>query len=207
MSRRLEPFRYVLSCALFLAALAPAAGLVWLATTGGLGAEPIKATIHYTGNWTLRFLMIVLAITPLYRMTEVDWIMRQRRMMGLFAYFYAVLHMLSYLGLDQFFDWPLVGEDVVKRPFITIGMVAFFILTLLALTSSRSAVRRIGARRWQALHRLVYGAALLGGLHFLIGVKADVTEPVTYLALIAALLALRLVPAHRFRALRRRLAA
>lgn len=191
--------------ALFLAALGPAAGLVWLGVSGGLGAEPIKATIHYTGNWTLRFLVIVLAVTPLYRLTNFKWIMRQRRMIGLFAYFYATLHMLSYLGLDQFFDWPEVGEDIVKRPFITIGMAAFVMLTALAATSPKAALRKLGGRRWQALHRLVYIAALAGGLHFLIGVKAGVTEPLIYLGLISGLLGLRLVKPQQFRAFRQRL--
>ncbi len=185
-------------------ALGPVAGLVWLGVTGGLGAEPIKATIHYTGGWTLRSLVIVLCVTPLFRLTGINWIMRQRRMIGLFAYFYATLHMLSYVGLDQFFDWPRIGEDIVKRPFITIGMAAFVILTALAVTSPKRAVRRLGAKRWQALHRLLYVAALAGGLHFLIGVKADITEPMIYLSIIAGLLAIRLIPPRHFRTLRQR---
>lgn len=184
---------------LFLLGCGPLLGLVWLGLTGGLGAEPIDATINYTGEWALRVLIVALAVSPLFRLTRVNWIMAQRRMIGLFAYFYVSLHMLSYVGLDQFFAWPLIGEDIVKRPFITLGMAAFVMLTALAVTSTRRAVRKMGAKRWQALHRLVYAAALAGGLHFLIGVKADVTEPLVYLAIIAALLLMRLVPLRRWR--------
>jgi len=187
---------------LFLAGLGPLVGLVWLGVTGGLGAEPIKATIHYTGNWALRILILALAVTPLFRVTGMRWIMAQRRMVGLFAYFYVSLHMLSYVGLDQFFHWPTIGEDIVKRPFISIGMAAFAMLTALAVTSTRRAVRRLGGKRWQALHRLVYAAVVAGGLHFLIGVKADITEPLIYLAIIAFLLGLRLVPARAWRSWR-----
>ena len=188
--------------ALFLLGLAPLAGLAWLGLTGGLGAEPIKATIHYTGNWALRILILALAVTPLFRATGIRWIMAQRRMVGLFAYFYVTLHMLSYVALDQFFHWPTIGEDIVKRPFISIGMAAFVLLTALAVTSTRRAARRLGGRRWQALHRLVYVAAAAGGLHFLIGAKADVTEPLIYLTVIACLLGLRFVPARSWRSVR-----
>jgi len=188
--------------ALFVAGLGPLVGLVWLGVTGGLGAEPIKATIHYTGNWALRILILALAVTPLHRATGLRWIMAQRRMVGLFAYFYVTLHMLSYVGLDQFFHWPTIWEDVIKRPFISIGMAAFLMLTVLAVTSTKRAVRRLGGKRWQALHRLVYVAVVAGGLHFLIGVKADVTEPLIYLTIIAVLLGLRFVPARVWRSLR-----
>jgi sulfoxide reductase heme-binding subunit YedZ len=188
--------------ALFLAGLGPLAGLVWLGLSGGLGAEPIKATIHYTGNWALRMLILALAVTPFHRATGLRWIMAQRRMIGLFAYLYVTLHMLSYVGLDQFFHWPTIGEDIVKRPFISIGMAAFVMLTALAVTSTRRAVRRLGGKRWQALHRLVYVAVVAGGLHFLIGVKADITEPLIYLAVIAFLLGLRFVPMRSWASMR-----
>lgn len=187
---------------LFILGLGPALGLVWLGLSGGLGPEPVKATIHYTGIWALRLVIVALVVSPLYHATGVRWIMAQRRMVGLFAYFYVTLHMMSYVGLDQFFHWPTILEDIVKRPFISIGMAAFVMLTALAVTSTKKAVRRLGARRWQTLHRLVYVASAAGGLHFLIGVKADVTEPVIYLMIIVFLLLLRLVPARSWRTIR-----
>ncbi|MEX1147632.1 MAG: protein-methionine-sulfoxide reductase heme-binding subunit MsrQ [Sphingomonadales bacterium] len=192
---------------LFAGLILPALLLPWHWVSGGMGAEPIRATIHYTGIWTLRALILALAVSPVFHLTGWGWIMRQRRMVGLFAFFYATLHMMSYVGLDHFFDWPLIWEDVVKRPFITLGMTAFIILLVLAVTSPRAVARRMGGRRWRLLHRLVYVAALAGGVHFLIGVKAGIGEPGVYLAIIAALVALRLVPPRTLGLIRKRRSA
>lgn len=178
--------------AVFTAAALPAAYLVWLAAAGGLGANPIRTATHFTGEWALRFLVLALAVTPVARLGGWKQAMRYRRMIGLFAFFYALLHLLIYFVLDHFFDFAAMAEDIVKRPYITIGMTAFTILLALAVTSTNKMVRRLGARRWQRLHRLAYLAGIGGGVHFLMAVKKDITEPMIYLAIIAALLLARL---------------
>lgn len=182
---------------LFAAACLPALWLVWLAVSGGLGANPIKHATHFTGLWAIRFLILALAVTPLSRLSGAKSVMRYRRMIGLFAFFYALLHVLIYLVIDQFLDMAIIWKDLIKRPFLSIGFAVFVILALLASTSTNRMVRRLGGRRWQRLHRLVYAAGIGAAIHFTMSVKADVTEPLVYFAIIAALLGLRLMPVRR----------
>lgn len=156
-----------------------------------LGANPIEAITRASGDWTLRFLLITLAVTPLRRLTGLNWLLRLRRMLGLFAFFYASLHFTTYLWLDQFFDLQAIAKDILKRPFITVGFAAFVLLIPLAATSTHAAMRRLGGRRWQALHRSVYAIAILGVVHYWWLVKADIREPLLYAAILALLLGLR----------------
>ncbi len=164
----------------FAACLVPLGLLAWRAFTGGLGANPIEAITHATGDWTLRFLLITLAITPLRRLLRWNRVIGFRRMLGLFAFFYGVLHLFTYLWLDKFFAWADILHDIPKRPFITVGVAAFTLMVPLALTSTAGAIRRLGGRRWRALHRLIYASAILGVVHYWWLVKADVTRPATY---------------------------
>lgn len=181
-----------LKAVLFTACLVPAARLAWLAWRDGLGANPIEAVTRSTGWWTLALLAVTLAVTPLRRLLGAPWLLRLRRMLGLFAFGYAALHFTTYLWLDQFFDLAEIARDVVKRPFITVGFAAFVLLLPLAATSTNAMVRRLGARRWQRLHRAVYVIAVLGVLHYWWLVKKDVTEPALFALLVGALLAARL---------------
>ncbi len=180
-----------LKVAAFALCLSPAALLLRDLQLDQLGANPIEALTRASGEWTLRFLLITLAITPLRRYSGLHWILRFRRMLGLFAFAYGVMHLTTYVWLDQFFDWPAIIRDVYKRPFITVGVAALIIMTPLALTSNSFAVRKLGGRRWQALHRAIYPISLLGCLHFWWLVKKDITEPLTYTLITVALLALR----------------
>jgi sulfoxide reductase heme-binding subunit YedZ len=177
---------------LFLLSLVPAAMLVNALVTGNLGVNPAETLQLETGIWALRFLLATLAITPLRRVFGWNRLVQYRRMLGLFAFFYATLHLLTYVVLDRYFDWAGVVEDVAKRPFITLGMLAFGLMLPLALTSTKGWIRRLG-RRWQTLHRLVYFAALAACLHFIWKVKVAIGEPVYYAAILAALLAIRVV--------------
>ena len=177
--------------ALFVAGLVPAAYLAWRAATDGLGANPIEAVALFTGRWTLRFLLITLAVTPLRRVTGWHQVIRLRRMLGLFTFFYATLHFATYIGLDQFFAWKFILKDIAKRPYITVGFSAFVLMIPLALTSTKGWIRRLG-RRWQVLHRLVYVSAVFGVVHFFWKVKADTRDPFIYAAILAGLLAARL---------------
>lgn len=176
---------------LFLVCLAPLARLLALGLGGGLGANPIEFITRSTGTWTLVGLMLTLAVTPLRRLTGRNELVRYRRMLGLFTFFYASLHFLTYVWLDQFFDLEAMLRDIVKRPFITVGFAAFVLLIPLAATSSNTMMRRLG-RRWSRLHKAVYAIAILGVLHYSWLVKRDLTEPLIYAAVLAALLALRL---------------
>ncbi|MFN3716056.1 MAG: sulfite oxidase heme-binding subunit YedZ [Thiobacillus sp.] len=176
---------------LFVLCLFPLARLVALAASGGLGANPIEFITRSTGTWTLVGLLLTLAVTPLRRLTGWTSLARHRRMLGLFAFFYASLHFVTYIWLDQFFDLASVARDIVKRPFITLGFAAFVLLIPLALTSTQAMMRRLG-RRWQQLHRLVYGIAVLGVLHYLWLVKLDLSQPLIYGAVLALLLGTRL---------------
>lgn len=182
--------RIVLKALVWAASLTPAAVLGLDALAGRLGANPIEEITHRTGWWALFLLTASLAITPLRRLTRRADLVRYRRLVGLFAFFYASLHLLTYLVLDQFFAWSFIFEDIVERPFITLGAAAWLLLAALAATSTRSAIRRLG-RNWQRLHRLVYVAALAGGIHFFWKVKADTREPLVFLAVIALLLVSR----------------
>ncbi len=178
---------------LFLLCLAPLAMLVHGAATDALGANPIEVVTRDLGDWTLRFLLLTLAVTPLRRLSGFAWLPRLRRMLGLYAFFYAFLHFISYIWLDQFFDWSEIGTDILKRPFITVGFAAFLLLLPLAATSNNAMIRRLGGRLWQRLHRAVYAIALLAVLHFWWMVKRDVTEPMIYAGVLAVLLGMRLV--------------
>ncbi len=182
---------------LWIGALAPLGNLLWDATHGGLLAEPVKDIQHRTGRAALILLLVALAITPLRRLSGINPIIRFRRPAGLFAFFYAALHFGSYLLFDLQFDLMALGEDVVKRPWITIGFAVFLIFLALAATSPRAMVRRLGGRRWQRLHRLVYLAAIGTVAHFLLAQKKDISDPLAYGAVLALLLAARLLPAPR----------
>ena len=166
----------VLKPILFLAALAPAVHLAYSAYTGDLTANPVDYITDQTGSWALACLMASLAVTPLRRLTRWNDIIKVRRMLGLFAFFYATLHMLTWVTLVSFFDVPTMLEDIGKRPYITVGMATFVILLALAVTSTQGAIRRLG-RKWQRLHQLVYLAGTGAVIHFWWLVKADVTEP------------------------------
>ena len=155
-----------------------------------LGANPIEELIHRLGIWGLNFLLITLAVTPLRRLTGKGWLLRFRRMFGLFAFFYVSLHFLTYAGLDQRFDLPVIFEDIAERPFITVGFTAFLLLIPLAATSTNAMMKRLG-RRWQKLHRLVYVIAILGVVHFYWQVKLDTLEALVYAAILAVLLGYR----------------
>lgn len=186
-----------LKLALLLLGLYPLASLVWLGFTDGLGADPVEFIRRRTGTWTLDFLILTLAITPLRRLTGWHWLVRLRRMFGLYAFFYAAIHVVTYLWLDQLFDAAEIWRDIVKRPLIAAGFLSFVLMIPLAATSTDRMVRRIGGRRWQRLHRAVYLVAIAGVLHFWWLVKLDYTRPLVYSAVIGALLAVRIVS--RFR--------
>lgn len=198
--------RRVIKPAAFVAALVPVALLVRDALFGLLGANPIEEITHRTGRATITLLMITLAVTPLRRLTGIGALIHVRRMLGLFAFFYASLHFATYVVLDQFFAFPAMIEDVAKRPYITVGFTTFLLLVPLAVTSTNRMVKRLGAKRWQQLHRLVYIAAAGGVLHFLWLQKADFRRPVTYGTVLVVLLSFRLVD-QRLRDARRRRAA
>ena len=171
-------------------ALVPAAALAYRFYTNDLTANPLDYITDQTGTWALAFLVISLSITPLRRLTGWNPIIKLRRMLGLFSFFYALLHMLTWVVLLNFFDVREMVIDVVKRPFITIGMATFLILLALAVTSNQFSIRRLG-RRWQSLHRLAYAAALGAVIHFWWLVKADTTEPQRWAAAVAVLLGFR----------------
>ena len=189
-----------LKAVLFAAALGPVAWLGWGAWTDALGANPIETITRETGTWTLRLLVLSLAITPLRRLTGWNDAIRFRRMLGLFAFFYGTLHLLTYVWLDQFFDGAALLKDVYKRPFITAGATAFFVMLPLALTSTAGMIRRLGGRAWRRLHQLVYLAAIAGVVHYWWLVKADIRRPRTYALLLALLLGYRVFVALRSRA-------
>jgi sulfoxide reductase heme-binding subunit YedZ len=185
--------------ALFFAALVPLARLAWKAYQGMLGANPIEVITHSTGDWTLIFLMLTLSITPLRRLTGQHWLIRFRRMLGLFAFFYAGLHFTTYIWLDKFFDVHEMLKDVGKRKFITVGFTAFVLLIPLAITSTQGMIRRLG-KRWTKLHRLIYVSALAGVVHYWWLVKADVRKPAYYAVVLTILLGYRLIAAQRKKA-------
>lgn len=177
----------------FVLSLLPFAWLVYGAFTDGLGANPAEYLIRSTGDWTLRFICIVLAVTPLRVITKTNALARLRRMLGLFAYFYVVVHLLSYSWFDMGFDIAEIAKDIAKRPFILVGFTAFVLLTPLAATSFNRAIKALGAKRWQTLHKLVYVIAGLGLLHFfwMRAGKNDFAEVFVYAAIISVLLGWR----------------
>lgn len=156
----------------------------------GLGANPVEELIHRFGKWGLNFLLITLAVTPARKLTGWGWLIRLRRMLGLFSYFYILMHFLTYAGLDQRFDLPVIVEDIAKRPYITLGVTALLLLTPLAITSTNAMMKRMG-RQWKRLHRLVYPIAILGVWHFYWQVKQDILEPLIYIGILTVLLCYR----------------
>lgn len=182
----------VIKALLFVTCLLPLATLIYTWLTDGLGANPIEALTRGLGDWALRLLLITLAVTPLRRLSGLSWLTRLRRMLGLYTFFYALLHVSSYVVLDQFFDWAAIFNDIVKRPFITVGFSAFLLLIPLAATSTNAMIKRLGGRRWQSLHRVVYAIGMLAVLHYWWMVKQDITQPAIYAVLLAVLLASRL---------------
>jgi sulfoxide reductase heme-binding subunit YedZ len=210
MANRTRIVRFVVKPVVFLAGLGPAVYLTWAALTGHLSANPLSDVTNETGVWTLRFVAITLTITPLRRVTGWNDLIRFRRMAGLYAFFYGTLHLSTYVVLDRFaglVDFPngivswttvrnlaaSIGCDIYMRPFITVGFSAFVLMVPLAVTSTAGMIRRLGGRRWNLLHRLVYVTAVLGVVHYWWLVKADVRRPETYAAVVGLLLGFRLV--------------
>jgi len=185
-----QAFRRLVKPTLFILCLAPAGLMVADMLAGEPGANPVETLLHRTGDWTLRLLLITLAMTPLRRFAGWAWPVRLRRMLGLFTFFYALLHLAVYLALDRELLWGEILTDIAERPYITVGFAAFLILAALAATSPRRMVRRLG-RNWKKLHRMVYAAVVLGVVHFWWLVKAEITEPLIYALITALLLAMR----------------
>jgi sulfoxide reductase heme-binding subunit YedZ len=199
--------RFVVKPIIFLSSLAPVAWLAWAAFTGNLSANPLSDITNETGLWAIRFVCITLAITPLRRLTGWNAFARFRRMAGLYAFFYGTLHFLTYVVVDRFagLDFPdgiaswttatalttSVAQDIVKRPFITVGVAAWLTMLPLAITSTAGWIRRLGGKRWNRLHKLVYATGVVAVVHYWWLVKADVTRPLTYGAVVVALLAFR----------------
>jgi len=188
-----EKFIRALKAPLFLLCLGPAFVLTWKGFHDCLGANPIDVITRTTGRWTLTFLLITLSVTPVRKLSGLAWLIRFRRMLGLFAFFYGSLHLMTYVWLDKFFDVHAMLHDIAKRRFITAGMTAWFLMLPLALTSTKGWIRRMGGKRWQKLHRLIYFSAAAGVVHFIWLVKADLRRPLTYGAVLAVLLSYRLV--------------
>jgi methionine sulfoxide reductase heme-binding subunit len=176
----------------FVICLAPLGALADRALHGRLGANPVEFLQHATGLWTLRFLIFTLTITPLRKLLKLPELIRFRRMLGLFTFFYVCLHFLTYIGPDQSFDLAAIWKDVAKRRFITVGFLGFVLLIPLAITSTAGWIRRLGGKRWQTLHRSIYIAAICGVIHYYWLVKSDVRDPLFYAALVSILLLWRL---------------
>ena len=209
MSQR--TIRWVLKPLAFAAALLPFVWLIWAAATGNLSVNPLSDITLHTGDWAIRFICITLAISPLRQLTGWHWLIKFRRMAGLFAFFYATTHFLIYVIADRFagLDFPdgivsfttvrhlvaSVGEDIYKRPFITIGFLTWLLMVPLALTSTAGMIRRLGGKRWQLLHRLVYVAAITAVVHYWWLVKLDIRPPLRYAIIVGVLLAVRVVRA------------
>ena len=174
----------------FLISLIPILNLIYGIFTNNLGANPIEYILHSTGFWTLTFLVITLSITPIRKLTKWNKTIQFRRMLGLFAFFYVFLHFGIYLGIDRFFEWQEIVEDIFERPYITVGFTAFILLIPLTVTSTKGMIRRLG-KRWQKLHRLIYAIAVLGVIHFWWLVKKDITEPLIFAVIIVILFILR----------------
>jgi len=175
----------------FIVSVGPLAYLALGALLGRLGANPIETITRSTGTWTLRFMLLALAVTPARWLSGWNDLIRVRRMLGLFAFFYGSLHLATYVWLDQFFDWAAIAKDVAKRPFITAGFAAYLLLVPLAVTSTAGMIRRLGGRRWRRLHRLAYASAAIGIVHYWWLVKLDTRPPRNYALLLAVLLLAR----------------
>lgn len=181
---------------LFIVSLLPAGWLIWAFVHNDLGANPFEVLTRDSGEWTLRFILLTLLMTPLRSLFNWSWPLRLRRMLGLYAFFYATLHLLTYLWFDQFFDWNEIATDIAKRPFITAGITAWFMLLPLAFTSTRYMMKKLG-RKWKTLHRMVYFISILGIFHFFWLVKADYKEPIIYTVILSLLLGYRLAKRYR----------
>jgi sulfoxide reductase heme-binding subunit YedZ len=175
----------------FALCLVPLGILVWRGFQNDLTLNPVQFVEHSLGDWVLRFLAITLAITPLRKILHLPQLIRFRRMFGLFAFFYLCLHFITWLALDRFFNWAQIVDDISKRPYITVGFTAFLLLIPLAVTSTAGWIRRLGGKRWQNLHRLIYVAAVLGVIHYYWLVKSDHRKPLLYAFIIGVLLAWR----------------
>jgi len=186
-----KTLRFALKPLVFLVCLGPLATLAWKVTQQNLGANPVDVITRSTGKWTLTLLLITLAISPLRKLSGMPWLIRFRRMLGLLAFFYGSLHLTTYVWLDKFFDVQAMLHDIAKRKFITAGMTAWACMLPLAITSTTGWIRRLGGKRWQKLHRLIYLSAAAGVIHFIWLVKADLRRPLTYGAVLAVLLAYR----------------
>ncbi|GMR07673.1 MAG: hypothetical protein BMS9Abin26_0676 [Gammaproteobacteria bacterium] len=192
----IQAIRWLYRPALFLVCLIPFALLAWRTIEGDLGANPVEYITRYTGDWSLRFLMITLALTPLRMLTGIGKLLRFRRMLGLFAFFYVCLHFSTYVWLDRELDLSTVITDVIKRPYITVGFTAFLLLIPMAITSTNKMIKRLG-RNWAKLHKAIYIIGALGVLHYLWLVKADVREPIIYAVILIVLLGFRAVKQRR----------
>src|SRR6478609_509883 len=187
-----EKFIRALKAPVFLLCLGPAFVLTWKGFHDGLGANPIDVITRTTGRWTLTFLLITLSVTPVRKLSSLTWLIRFRRMLGLFAFFYGSLHLMTYVWLDKFFNVHEMLHDIAKRRFITAGMTAFTLMIPLALTSTKWSIRRLG-KRWQMLHRLIYFSAAAGVIHYIWLVKADLKKPLEYAAVLGVMLVYRVV--------------
>lgn len=185
----------------FIVCLIPLARLFYGTYTGDdfLSANPVEFIIRDLGTWGLTFILATLAITPLRKLTRWNWLIKFRRMLGLFGFFYICCHFTAYIWWDRYFDWQAIWKDIVKRPFITVGFIAFLGLIPLAVTSTNKMIKRLGGKRWQSLHRLIYPIAFLGVLHYWWLVKRDVTKPVIYAVILFLLLSYRLVKTYQSR--------
>jgi methionine sulfoxide reductase heme-binding subunit len=181
--------------AVFVLCLLPLAWLIWGFFNGKLGGNPVEYITHSTGDWTMRFLLLTLTITPLRRLSNQHYLLRFRRMLGLYAFFYGCLHFTTYLWLDQSFDLTSMSKDIIKRPFITAGFAAFIVLVPLAVTSTKKMIAWLGGKRWQVLHRLIYFSAAAGVVHYWWLVKSDIRQPLMYGTILTIILAARLIPA------------
>jgi sulfoxide reductase heme-binding subunit YedZ len=188
-----EKFVRALKVAVFVVCLGPVFVLTWKGFHDGLGANPIDVITRSTGKWTLTFLLITLSVTPVRKLSGLTWLIRFRRMLGLYAFFYGCLHLTTYIWLDKFFNVPDMLHDIAKRRFITAGLTAWTLMLPLALTSTKGWIRRLGGKRWQNLHRLIYFSAAAGVVHFIWLVKADLRLPLTYGSILAVVLAYRVI--------------
>ena len=194
-----QRIRWIAKPVVWLLAVMPLAWLAWRAVNQDLGPIPAEAMYRYLGDWALRMLWIALAVTPLRLVTGNTTVVRFRRLLGLFAFFYVALHLSSYIVVDQFFDWRAIWNDIVKRTYITLGMGGFLILLALAATSTKGMIKRLGGKGWNRLHKGVYAAAILAAIHFFMMRKGFQLEPLIYAGVLALLLAARLLPARKRR--------
>jgi methionine sulfoxide reductase heme-binding subunit len=176
----------------FIVCLAPLGILVWRGLHNDLTANAVQFVEHWTGDWTIRFLIFTLAVTPLRKILKIPDLIRFRRMVGLFAFFYGCLHFATWIALDRYFNWPEMLKDIAKRPFITVGFAGFVLMIPLASTSTAGWIRRLGGKRWQMLHRAIYFSAILGVIHYYWQVKSDVRKPLQYAFVVGLLLAWRI---------------